>query len=247
MNMTEKLQKVLARTGLASRRTIEEWIDEGRIKVNGKIAKLGDRVDSTAQIKVDGKLIYIAPGEGNIRVLVYNKSIDEICTRSDPEERPTVFAHLPKLKTGRWIAVGRLDINTSGLLLFTNNGELANKLMHPSSEVEREYSVRVLGKIDEKVLQRLKKGVRLEDGMARFNSIVAMGGAKGSNQWYRVTVREGKNRLVRRLWESQKVTVSRLMRVRFGNITLPRLLPTGHYTEMNEVEVHEFMKTFNPK
>ena len=206
----EKLQKVLAAQGLGSRRVMERWIEAGRVKVNGKRATLGDRVTRDDKVVVDGKPIDIAQAaKRRRRVLAYNKPEGEVTTRSDPEGRPTVFDRLPSLHNERWVVVGRLDINTSGLLLFTNDGELANKLMHPSTEVEREYACRILGEVDEAMLRRLQQGVLLDDGMASFASIREQGG-RGANRWYTVTIREGRNREVRRLWESQDVTVSRL-------------------------------------
>jgi len=234
--MIEKLQKVLARAGFGSRRGIEKLIAEGRITVGGKVAKLGDRVDSDVQIKIDGKRINLPDDNLETRVIIYHKPVGEICSRNDPEGRPSVFDHLPKLHRSRWVAIGRLDFNTAGLLLFTNDGELANRYMHPSSEIEREYAVRVYGEVDDIILQQLLKGVRLEDGMARFQSIDDAGG-EGRNHWYHVVVKEGKNRLVRRLWESQNVTVSRLIRVRFGNVTLPRSLPAGRWAEIDPKDI----------
>lgn len=231
---TEKLQKVLARSGLASRRTIEEWIVAGRIKVNNQIAQIGMRVGARDVIKVDGRIVRMPRKQAEPRLILYHKPEGEICSRNDPERRPTVFMNLPKLPQGRWIGIGRLDINTSGLLLFTNDGELANKLMHPSANLEREYAVRVFGHVDEAILSRLQKGVKLEDGKAQFEKIIDAGG-EGRNHWYHVTVNEGKNRLVRRLWESQGVTVSRLIRIRFGNYTLPKNLRMGKWVELNPV------------
>lgn len=228
----EKLQKVLARAGFGSRREIEEWIKAGRIKVNNAIARLGDRVGERDRIEVDGKRIHQNKlKEQRSRVLIYHKPVGEVCTRSDPEGRDTIFKHLPRLASGRWITVGRLDINTSGLLLITTDGELANKLMHPSQEIEREYAVRVHGEVDAEMLKRLQEGVELEDGPANFDAIVDAGG-DGSNHWYHVILREGRNREVRRLWESQGVQVSRLMRVRYGAVTLPRGQKPGRWEDM---------------
>lgn len=239
MSMSEKLQKVLARAGLASRREIERWINQERVQVNGQIAKLGDRVDSTAKILVDGKPVVLRYSEMvKRRVLMYHKPVGEMCTRSDPEGRPTVFDHLPRISNQRWIAIGRLDFNTAGLLLFTNDGELANRLMHPSSEIEREYAVRVLGEVDKAMLARLKKGLELEDGFAAFAAIEDAGG-EGANHWYHVTLKEGRNRIVRRLWESQGITVSRLIRIRFGNIQLPRYLRIGKWEDLGEQETND--------
>lgn len=244
--MSEKIQKVLARAGLGSRRTIETWITAGRIKVNGAIAKLGDRITAKAAVSIDGKPVKLATAKELPRVLLYHKPEGEICTRKDTEGRISVFDRLPKLHQGRWVSVGRLDITTSGLLLFTDNGELANRLMHPSSEVEREYAVRIFGEVTPAMLQRLLKGVMLEDGKSRFVSIheVAAQGS-GANRWYRVVLKEGKNRLVRRLWESQGVTVSRLMRLRYGDITLPRSLKEGHSTALNDDAVLDLLASLN--
>ncbi|WKT00625.1 23S rRNA pseudouridine(2605) synthase RluB [Gallibacterium salpingitidis] len=230
----EKLQKVLARTGLGSRREIETIIAAGRVSVNGVIATLGERVEvkTDTKIRVDGQLVSLNSARKEVcRVLMYYKPEGELCTRHDPEGRATVFERLPKISNGRWIAVGRLDINTSGLLLFTTDGELANRLMHPSKEVEREYSVRVFGEVTEKMLMQLKKGVQLEDGPANFKSISPQGG-QGMNQWFAVTLTEGRNREVRRLWESQGIQVSRLIRTRYGNIELMRGLPRGGWEEL---------------
>ena len=221
----EKLQKVLARAGQGSRREIEAMIAENRVSVDGKMATLGDRID--------GRIINLQQAQKEVcRVLMYYKPEGELCTRSDPEGRPTVFDRLPRLNGARWIAVGRLDINTSGLLLFTTDGELANRLMHPSREVEREYSVRVFGQVDDAMLARLRKGVQLEDGPANFKEIKFAGGV-GINQWYDVTLMEGRNREVRRLWESQGIQVSRLIRIRYGNIKLMKGLPRGGWEEMD--------------
>jgi 23S rRNA pseudouridine2605 synthase len=244
MNKTEKLQKVLARTGIASRRTIEEWISHGRVSVNAKLAKLGDRVDLDAEICVDGKPVEVSPDlESAPRILIYHKPEAEICTRHDPEGRPTVFDHLPKLSaSGRWIMVGRLDYNTSGLLLFTNDGDIANQLMHPSSNIEREYAVRVYGVVSEAILQRLKKGVPLEDGLAHFDKIESQK-TEGRNRWFQVVLKEGRNRIVRRLWESQGIKVNRLVRIRFANILLPRTLNAGQFMELNSVRIKSLLRS----
>lgn len=233
-NSSEKLQKVLARAGFGSRREIEIWITEGRITVNGQQANLGDRVCTEDRIKLDGKPLSMRRlFSTRQRVIVYNKDFGSVCTRADPEQRRTIFEDLPRLKGGRWISIGRLDINTSGLLLLTTDGELANRLMHPSFEVEREYLVRVLGQVDAAILQRLRVGVQLEDGVARFEQIQEVGG-EGANHWYRVILREGRKREVRRLWESQGIKVSRLTRIRFGNIEIPRRLARGHWQDLDE-------------
>jgi 23S rRNA pseudouridine2605 synthase len=230
--MDEKLQKVLARAGFGSRRELEEWISGGRVKVNGVVAKLGDRVSGEDKITVDGKKLAATEQNTQIHpVLLYNKPIGEICTRNDPEGRPTVFDHLPHVTHARWIAVGRLDINTTGLLLFTTDGDLANRLMHPSSQLEREYMVRVMGEVTKEMLQNLLNGVELEDGVAKFDGI-RHGGGDGVNQWYYVVLQEGRNREVRRLWESQGLKVSRLKRVRYGNIVIPSFVKMGKYVEL---------------
>ncbi len=242
---TEKLQKVLARAGKGSRRALEEMISAGRVSVDGKTAYLGDRVTGKEQIRIDGHLVnLVATDEQICRVLMYNKPEGEMCTRKDPEGRPTVFDRLPKLDGERWIAVGRLDINTSGMLLFTTDGELANRLMHPSQQIEREYAVRVFGEIDEAMLQRLRAGVKLEDGPARFKKITYRGG-EGRNHWFHVVLTEGRNREVRRLWESQNVQVSRLIRVRYGDINMQRQLPLGGWAELPLKEVNYFRQLVN--
>ena len=234
----EKLQKVLARLGLASRRDVENWIAAGRVKVNGSVATLGQRVDLHDAIAVDGRLLKREEAAETVRrVLIYNKPDGEICTRDDPEGRPTVFDRLPRPKEGRWINIGRLDINTTGLLLFTTDGELANRLMHPSYEMDREYAVRVRGEVDEEMIERLKTGVMLEDGPARFTDIQEAPGGEGFNHWYHCVVMEGRNREVRRLWESQGLVVSRLKRVRFGPVFMTSDLPMGRWREMSQSEV----------
>jgi 23S rRNA pseudouridine2605 synthase len=232
--MSEKLQKVLARAGHGSRREIEGIIQAGRVSVDGKIAILGDRVEVTkaTKIRIDGHVVTVKETEESVcRVLMYYKPEGELCTRNDPDGRPTVFDRLPKIQGSRWVAVGRLDVNTSGLLLFTTDGELANRLMHPSREVEREYAVRVFGVVDDEKIKQLSKGVQLEDGPASFRTIRYQGG-EGLNQWYNVTLTEGRNREVRRLWEAVGVQVSRLIRVRYGDISLPKGIPRGGWTEM---------------
>ncbi len=235
----EKLQKVLARIGVGSRRDVEAWIGEGRIKVNGVAATLGQRVDLHDAISVDGRLIKREESaEAVRRVIMYNKPDGEICTRDDPEGRPTVFDKMPKPKEGRWINIGRLDINTTGLLMFTTDGELANRLMHPSYEMDREYAVRVRGEVDDEMIERLKAGVVLEDGPAKFTDIKQAPGGEGFNHWYHCVVMEGRNREVRRLWESQGLVVSRLKRVRFGPVFLNSDLPMGRWREMSQGEIN---------
>lgn len=234
----EKLQKVLARAGLGSRRELEKVITAGRVTVNGRPAKLGDRVRGDEQIALDGRLLKSLDLEAPAtRVLMVNKAEGVICTTSDPEGRPTVFEGLPKLYHQRWVAVGRLDINTSGLLLLTNDGELANRLMHPSGEIEREYRVRLYGDLDEAKIDRLLKGVELADGVARFSDITIDERSSGKNIWATVTLCEGRNREVRRLWESQDMQVSRLKRVRYGPILLPSRIKRGQWGECNANEV----------
>ncbi len=239
--MAERLQKFLARMGLGSRRQIEDWIRQGRITVNGAVAQLGNQVNGAEKIQIDGRLIQVRPFGQRRRVLAYYKPVGEMTSRHDPEGRPTVFEHLPSLRDSRWIAVGRLDLNTQGLLLLTNDGELANRLMHPSSQIEREYAVRVLGEVPPAMLKRLREGVTLEDGVARFDEIREAGG-EGANHWYHVILREGRHREVRRLWESQGVTVSRLTRVRYGPVTLRRGLHPGHWDELDEAQITELLR-----
>lgn len=243
--MTEKLQKVLARAGFGSRREIETWIAKGRIKVNGKVAVVGDRVADDDKIVVDGKKL--APQKKireDRRVILYNKPENEVSTRSDPEGRRTVFDRLPPLKHGRWVSIGRLDLNTSGLMLFTTDGELANKLMHPSSQIEREYAVRVLGDVTPEMVQEMHKGVIIDDHLCRFTDIQHYGG-EGVNQWYHVVLLEGRNREVRKLWESQGVKVSRLKRVRFGPLFIPSSVVKGRFNELGKTEIEKLLKLAN--
>lgn len=237
--MSEKIQKILANAGLGSRRQIEEWIQAGRVTVNGVKATIGDRMTYRDNVCVDGREIKLIRSKNQqSRVLLYHKPEGEMCTRHDPEGRPTIFDRLPLIRNSRWICVGRLDFNTSGLLLITNDGDLANRLMHPSSQIEREYAVRIRGNVAPETLAKLQKGIALEDGLARFDKIVDAGGA-GSNHWYHVTVKEGRNRLVRRLWETLGFTVSRLIRIRFGSLYLPANLRRGKYAELNDEEVRK--------
>lgn len=241
--MSEKIQKVLARVGLGSRRAMETVIQEGRVSVNGKVAKLGDRIEEGDQLRVDGRFVkFEGAEESRRRVIVYNKPEGEVCTRTDPEGRPTVFARLPRLKNERWVAVGRLDINSQGLMLFTTDGDFANTLMHPSSEIEREYAVRIHGEVTDEMLENLKTGVALVDGLAKFDEIIDAGG-EGTNHWYHVILREGRKREVRRMWETQGVQVSRLMRVRYGSVHLPRELKTGSWLELNKETIDIISKS----
>lgn len=248
--MSEKLQKILAAAGLGSRRELEKWITAGRVTVNGNVAKLGDRAAPNDRILVDGRPVRVASDD--VRVLMYSKPEGEVCTTSDPEGRPTVFERLPRLNRGRWIAIGRLDINTSGLLLFTNQGELANRLMHPSYEVKREYLVRVHGEVDDAMLKRLTEGVLLEDGVARFKYVKAQhargpedGG--GRNRWFRVALAEGRTREVRRLWESQDVEVSRLKRISYGPIELPSYVRKSEFIELDPKQVSSLFRAVDLK
>lgn len=241
----EKLQKALARLGLGSRRQMETVIAEGRVSVNGKVATIGDRVGQGDEIRVDGRLLrYTAENEKRRRVLMYYKPEGEICSTNDPEGRPTVFERLPPLSHDRWVMVGRLDINSTGLLLFTNDGELAHRLMHPSNEIEREYAVRVMGEVTPEIMLNLKRGVMLDDGMAQFDDISEMGG-EGINKWYQVKLKEGRNREVRRLFESQGLKVSRLLRTRYGSVSLPRELRTGRYLELDRKEIDNLANLVN--
>jgi 23S rRNA pseudouridine2605 synthase len=236
---TEKLQKVLARGGLGSRREMEAVIEAGLVTVNGKTATLGDRIQASDRVTVRGRPVATHSEEDlPRRIIMYNKPEGELVTRKDPEGRRTVFDHLPRLKGERWVAIGRLDINTSGLLLFTNDGELANRLMHPSHQIEREYAVRVMGEVTDEMLQAMQQGVMLEDGLASFSAIQRVGG-EGINTWYHVVITEGRNREVRRLWESQGVTVSRLKRVRYGTIFLDKRTKVGEWIELTQAETDE--------
>ncbi len=242
--MAERLQKILANSGLGSRRELERWIAAGDIKINGRVATLGDRAALDDDLAVRGTFYkVVADDQQTRRVLMYHKPLGEITTRDDPEGRQTVFDRLPRLHHGRWIAVGRLDINTLGLLLLTNDGELANALMHPSGGFERHYAVRVNGEVTDDILQRLQTGVELEDGPAKFDRIIAEP-AEGvaSNHWFRVVLREGRNRMVRRLWESQELVVSRLIRTRFGPVSMPRWLARGKVHEMQPSEIAELAR-----
>ena len=237
--MSEKLQKVLARAGFGSRREIERWIADGRISIDQRVATLGDRVSGNEKIKIDGKPVSLkAIQQPETKVIAYHKGMGTVCSRDDPEGRPTVFDDFPRLKNGRWILVGRLDINTTGLLLATNNGELANRLMHPKYEVKREYAVRIYGEVTQQMQENLRKGVELEDGPAHFDRITAQGG-EGKNQWFVVELHEGRNREVRRLWESQGVQVNRLVRNKFGTVSMPRRLKRGDCEELNPKQIEQ--------
>ncbi len=245
--MSEKIQKVLARAGKGSRREMERAIEEGRVSVNDKTVQIGERINPNDILKLDGHIIrFKAEDEIPCRVLIYNKPLSEVSTRNDPEGRKTVFDRLPPLNSGRWVSVGRLDINTTGLMLFTTDGELANRLMHPTHEIEREYAVRVFGEVNDAIIQKLRMGVELEDGPANFTKVRFHGG-EGINRWYHVTLAEGRNREVRRMWESQGVQVSRLSRIRYGEIKLPRNLPQGGWAELETKDINYLRKLVDLK
>jgi 23S rRNA pseudouridine2605 synthase len=235
-----KLHKVLAEAGLGSRRDMEELIIAGRVSVNGEPAHIGQRILPTDLVRINGKPIQRKVTKKPPRVLVYHKPAGEIVSHEDPEGRPSVFDRLPPMKAGKWLAVGRLDFNTEGLLLFTTSGDLANRLMHPRYNIEREYAVRTLGELEEGMRQKLLAGVELDDGLAQFSKI-ADGGGEGANKWYRVTIGEGRNREVRRMFESVGLTVSRLIRTRYGAMTLPRGLKRGRWEELDEHAVRDLM------
>ena len=244
--MSEKLQKMLAGAGLGSRRELEKWIVDGRVSVNGSTATLGDRAEATDRIMVDGRVVKTNQAD-TPRVLMYSKPEGEVSTTSDPDGRPTVFDALPKINSGRWIAIGRLDINTSGLLLFTNYGELANRLMHPSYEIKREYLARIHGDVDQKMLNILMDGVVLDDGLAKFQTVKAQHHRNpeertSSNQWFRCVLAEGRTREVRRLWESQDVEVSRLKRISYGPIELPSFIRRSEFIELEPKQVSSLFK-----
>jgi 23S rRNA pseudouridine2605 synthase len=242
---TEKLQKILARAGYGSRRSIEALINEGKVKLNGRTAKLGDRATEQDDIRVNDQQVKATRlAKQPTQVILYNKPEGRVCSRKDEKGRETIFSQLPRIHNGRWISIGRLDLNTSGLLILTNNGELANRLAHPSFEVEREYLVRVFGEVEEAVLKRLREGVVLEDGPAKFERISRMKSDDESmNNWFRVVIKEGRNREVRRMWESQGVQVSRLQRVRYGNFQLPRNLRKGKTEPLTWKQVNQLLKS----
>jgi 23S rRNA pseudouridine2605 synthase len=235
-----KLHKVLAEAGLGSRRDMEELIIAGRVSVNGEPAHIGQRILPTDQVRINGKPVQRKISTKPPRVLIYHKPAGEIVSTSDPEGRASVFDRLPSIKIGKWLAVGRLDFNTEGLLLFTTSGDLANKLMHPRYGIEREYAVRTLGELEEGMRQKLLSGVELDDGLASFNKI-ADGGGEGVNKWYRVTISEGRNREVRRMFEAIGLTVSRLIRTRYGAMSLPSSLKRGRWEELDEHAVRGLM------
>jgi len=241
-----KLHKALADAGYGSRRELEEWILAGRVSVNGEPAHVGQRVGPEDKIRVNGKLVQLKFGLRLPRVLVYHKPEGEIVSKDDPDGRPSVFAKLPRLKSGRWISIGRLDFNSCGLLLFTNDGGLANRMMHPRYEIQREYAVRVLGEATPEMLERLRSGVQLEDGLASF-SLIEEAGGEGANRWYRVILSEGRNREVRRMFEAVGLMVSRLMRVRYGPVHLSPRLKRGQCRDLEPGEVAELLKLLPPE
>ena len=241
-----KLHKVLADGGMGSRREMEELILSGRISVNGTPAHIGQRIGHNDQVRVNGRLLKVKIDPPPIRVLAYHKPVGEIVSRDDPERRPSVFKNLPKIKGGRWIAVGRLDINTEGLILFSNSGDLANRLMHPRNEIEREYAVRLYGEISDEKIQKLVEGIELEEGLARFKKLELVGGG-GANVWVRVLMAEGKRREVRRLFEAVDVTVSRLIRIRYGVVSLPENLRRGKSTELSSQAIQAILRTVGMK
>ena len=239
--MSERLQKVLANAGYGSRREIETWIANGRLSINGKAAALGAKVDSHDRIALDGKNLRVSNVSARTRVLALNKPEGVICSAKDPGKRRTAVSLLPSKDGERWLSVGRLDINTSGLLLFTNNGDLANRLMHPRFGLDREYAVRVYGTVNGDTLEQLRNGVDIDGELMGFDDIVK-GNGRGTNNWYYCVVRQGRNREVRRIWESQGLKVSRLIRARFGNVMLPRDLKTGNYFEVKGMMLDDLYK-----
>ena len=241
--MSERIQKLIANAGYGSRRWAERLIEQGRISINNQEAKLGDKAIIKDKVTIDGRLIDLGRySEEETKVLILNKQAGVICSNRDEEGRQSVFEFLPE--NTRWVMVGRLDLNTSGLLLFTNNGDLANKLMHPSSEIDREYAVRVLGKGDEEHIKKLTNGIELEDGFAKFHR-VTVGGGEGANRWYHVVVREGRKREVRRLWEELDFKVSRLIRTRFSDIRLPEKLRANQSEYLKPKQVQALLKSVN--
>ena len=240
----ERLHKLLAQSGVGSRREMEELIAAGRVNINGETAQTGQSASPGDRIKVNGKLVHLKFSNRLPRVIIYHKPEGEIVSRDDPDHRPTVFTSLPKMSGGRWVAVGRLDFNTSGLLLFTTSGDLANRLMHPRYQLVREYAVRILGELPDDAKQRLLDGIELDDGIAQFATFQEAGG-DGANHWYRVSLFEGRNREVRRMFEAVGVVVSRLMRVRYGPFSLPPTLKRGKVLELGEVDVQKLIADFD--
>ena len=244
---TEKLHKVLARAGLGSRRQIEQWIEKGRISIDGRQATVGDRIGRGAKVRIDGRLVRLTPKQPRTRVLLYYKPIGEVCTRHDPEGRRTVFASLPPIRGGRWVAIGRLDLTSSGLLLFTNDGELAHELMHPAAELQRDYIVRVLGDFDDADLAKLVNGVQDAGEVLKFDTVVRHGRRRGHNNWYRVSLHTGRYREVRRAWAAIGGRVNRLKRVRYGPIILPHDLEPGQSLELEPRQVRQLRQIARAK
>lgn len=241
VSASQKLQKILANAGIGSRRDMETWIEAGRVSVNGVTATLGRRVSSGDRILVDNRPVKLNFEAELPRVLIYHKREGEIVSRDDPQARTTVFDELPRVRNGKWIAIGRLDFNTEGLLIFTTSGDLANRLMHPSFEVEREYSVRIMGELSQEQMRSMTAGIELEDGPAHFERIAEQGG-EGSNRWYQVIIKEGRNREVRRVFEALGMMVSRLIRVRFGMVNLPPRVKRGQMLELESAQVAGLLK-----
>ena len=236
--MKTRIHKVLADHGIGSRRGIESLIRQKKVLVNGQLASIGQLVSEKDIFEVEGRTVRLSKKDPTKRrILMYNKKVGEISSRNDPDHKKTIFDSLPKLRSGRWVSVGRLDINTSGLILFTNDGSLANQLMHPSSNIEREYIARVHGQVSDEILNNLMKGVKLDDGFAKFTDV--QGGRKGNtNQWFAMVIMEGRTREVRRLWESQGLEISRLKRVRYGTLFLPASLKQGAFKELSKGEIN---------
>ena len=241
---SQKLQKILAQAGLGSRRAMEQWIEEGRVTVNHKVAGIGTRVTPHDVIKVGQRVVHWPSERRAPQILIYHKPEGELTSRDDPEGRPTVFDRLPRLRDGRWLAIGRLDYNTGGLLLFTTSGELANRMMHPRYVLEREYAVRTLGQLTTRQIERLNSGVELDDGPARCLTVEDAGG-EGANHWYRIVLTEGRNRVVRRMFAALGFTVSRLMRVRFGPVRLPPQLKRGQMCRLDADGVRALLQALD--
>ena len=240
--MKTRIHKILADHGIGSRRGIEALIRQKKVLVNGQVATIGQLVLERDIFEVEGRTIRLSKKDPTKkRILMYNKKVGEISSRNDPDHKKTIFDSLPRLKSGRWVSVGRLDINTSGLILFTNDGSLANELMHPSSSIEREYVARVHGEVTDKILNNLTQGIMLEDGSAKFTDV--QGGRKGNtNQWFAMVIMEGRTREVRRLWESQGLEISRLKRVRYGTLFLPASLKQGGFKELSKREISALVR-----
>ncbi|WP_462137459.1 pseudouridine synthase [Candidatus Mycalebacterium sp.] len=241
--MAERLQKLLASAGFGSRRHVEELIKSGSVTVNGKVCKLGDKAEPQDKITVEGERIDCDAGGLPVRIIAYNKPIGKIVSAKDPQNRPTVFEDLPPLEKSRWVSVGRLDVNTTGLLLFCSDGSLAHKLSHPSSGIEREYMARVRGNTGRAMVEKLLSGVLLDGKKGRFEKVLPVPSKEKSNKWFKIVVKEGRNRFVRRMWESCGCSVSRLMRIRFGTVRLPKNLPAGASIFLSEKQIRKLRET----